>query len=157
MRISMNISRNLKNERKRKDHNILLNILLNLTNLQHASILRLLDRLLDKLDMLDCLSTLHDADDGRLGLVLPVLGNPFVGFFILLFGFFELDLVDLDADLLVLEGGVEGECVCRVDVFSFWMFFQDTLFAAGERLEGADQFTVGWGDDELVIGNFGNG
>ena len=61
--------------------------------------------------MPDGLSALHDAHDRRLCLEVAVLCHAHVRFFVFFFGFFELDLVDLDAVFGVGEVGVEGEGV----------------------------------------------
>ena len=57
--------------------------------------------------MLDRLPALHNPHNGRLGLVMSVSSNPLVRFLILLFGLFELDLVDLDSVLGVREAVVD--------------------------------------------------
>lgn len=93
--------------------------------------------------MLNLLPTLHDADNRRLGLVFPVLGNLFVGFFIFLFCLLELDLIDLDAELVALEVRIEGEDVGLVDVFTSRSFVEHVLLDAGKGLKGADEFAVG--------------
>lgn len=75
-------------------------------------------------------------------LVVPVRGDPLMGLLVLGFRLFELDLVDLDAVFGVGEAEVDGEGVCVVDVFAFGRFGEDTVFCAGEGLEGAFEFFV---------------
>jgi hypothetical protein len=67
-----------------------------------------------------------------------------VRFLVFFFGFFELNLVDLDAIFRVGEVGVEGEGVGRGDVFAFGVFGEGAQFGAGEGLEGALYFVFGW-------------
>jgi hypothetical protein len=55
-----------------------------------------------------------------------------VSFFVFFFGLLELNLVDLYASSLMVEGGVEGEVVCGVNVAACWMLFQWPEFRAGK-------------------------
>lgn len=59
--------------------------------------------------MCDCFPSLHDSNNGRLRFVIAIKYNPFVGLFVLLFGFLGLDLVDLDAIFRVGKAKVDGE------------------------------------------------
>lgn len=68
--------------------------------------------------MRDGLAGLHDPDNGSLGFVIAVRRDSFVGFFILLFRFFRLDLVDFDADLGIGEILVYREQIAVVDLFA---------------------------------------
>lgn len=72
--------------------------------------------------MRDLLATLQNPYNRRLAFEVAVLGDADVGFFVLFFRFFELDLVDFDAVFGVLEVWVDGEGVCFVDVFAFGVF-----------------------------------
>jgi hypothetical protein len=63
-------------------------------------------------------------------------------FLILRFGFFELNLVDLDAVLWIGEFSIYAEGVGVVDVFAFGSFGENAVFGAGEGLEGSLEFVV---------------
>ena len=65
-------------------------------------------------------------------------------FLVFFFGFFELNLIDLDAIFRVGEVGVEGEGVGRGDVLAFGVFGEGAQFGAGEGLESALYFVFGW-------------
>ena len=123
---------------------ILLNVLLNFTKIQHPSILRLLNRLLNQFHMFDSLSRLHNPDDGRLSLILSVLNHAFVCFFVFFLRFLELDLVDFDAEFVVMEGRVQTKGVRGKDVAALGCFGEDAVFAAGEGLKGPGDFMVSW-------------
>lgn len=56
---------------------------------------------------------------------------------VFLFGLLELDLVDFDAHLGVREIRVEGKCVVVVDISALWTLGQDSVFGAGQGLEGS--------------------
>lgn len=51
--------------------------------------------------------------------VVAICGYAFVRLFVLGFGFFGLDLVDLDAVFGVGEVEIHGECVAAADVPAF--------------------------------------
>jgi len=84
------------------------------------------------------LPTFHNTDDGSLSLVLPVLSHTFKGLFLLLFRFFELDLIDFDAKLGFREEPVHAEDICREDVLSFRLLQEDAVFSTREGLKSAD-------------------
>lgn len=63
---------------------------------------------------------------------------------VLLFGLFELHLIDFDAVFRMREGGVQGEGVGVVDFAAFGMFCEGAEFGAGEGLEGALDLWFGW-------------
>ena len=67
-------------------------------------------------------------------------------FLVFFFGFFELDLVDLDAVFGVGEVGVKSEGISRRDVSAFGVFGEWSQFCAGERLESALHFVFGYED-----------
>lgn len=69
--------------------------------------------------MRDGLATLENSDNRRLTFEIAVFGHADMRFFVLFFRLLELDLVDLDAILGMLKGGVDGEGVGFVDVFAF--------------------------------------
>jgi hypothetical protein len=121
-----------------------INIPLNIRHPQHAPTNRRLNNLTHKLRMANRLPALHDAHDRRLRLEIAIFRHTHVRFFVFFFGFFELDLVDLDAIFGVGEVWVEGEGVGGGDVFAFGVFGEGAQFGAGERLEGALYFVFGW-------------
>lgn len=121
-----------------------INIPLDIRHPQHTPTNRSLNNLADKLRMADGLPALHDAHDSRLGLEISVLRHAHVRFFVFFFGFFELDLVDLDAVFGVGKVGIKGESVGGRDVFAFGVFGEGAQFGAGERLESAFDFLFGW-------------
>merc|ERR1740130_1698178 len=73
--------------------------------------LELLEELGDEQRVREDLPRLHDPDDGGVDLVLPVLEDALGGLLVLLLSLAHLDRVDLDAEELLLEAGVEGEDV----------------------------------------------
>lgn len=94
--------------------------------------------------MPDRLSTLQNSHNRRLALKVAIFSDTDVCLFVLLFGLFELDLVDFDAVFRVREVGVDGEGIVLVDFFAFGVFCKGPEFGAGERLEGAFYFGFGW-------------
>lgn len=76
------------------------------------------------------LPTFHDADDGCLGLEVPVGGDTLMGLFVLFFGLFGLDLVDLDAIFGVGKVHVDREGIGGVDVSAFRSFAEDAVGGA---------------------------
>ena len=68
------------------------------------------------------LSHLHDADDGGVDLVLPVLEDALLRRLLLLGRLLHLDLIDLDEDELVSELSIVLESIAFVDVLSFGRF-----------------------------------
>lgn len=96
-------------------HIILLNqpidVLLDVRHGQHAPAHSRFDDLADELRVPDGLPALHDAHNCRLGLEVAVLGHAHVRLLVLLFGLFQLHLVDFHAVLRVREVWVEGEGV----------------------------------------------
>lgn len=81
----------------------LIDVLLDASNIQHASLLGQLDDFGHKIHMLDLLLRLHDAHDCSLRLEVLVFEHTLVGFLVLFLGLLELDLVDLDSILLSVE------------------------------------------------------
>jgi hypothetical protein len=98
---------------------VLFNLALNLRRLQRTSTLCGIENLRDQLGVTKDFTTLHETHDSSLRLEVSVGGNTLVRRLILLFCFLELDLVDLDAGLLVGEVGVEPEFVGWVYVLAF--------------------------------------
>ena len=111
-----------------------LDILLDIPHIQHTPSLRLLNDLRHQLGMRNRLSALHDPDNCRLGLELPICSHALVRLLVLGFGLAGLDLVDLDAELGVREGGVGGEGVGFVDVFAFGGLGEHAVVRAGKGL-----------------------
>lgn len=68
--------------------------------------------------MAEGLAALHNAHDGSLRLEMAVGSNPLVRRLGFLFGLLQLDLVDLDAHLLVAEIRVVREFIARVHLFA---------------------------------------
>lgn len=95
-----------------------INIPLDIAHRQHTSTHRRFDRLAHQLLMAYTLPGLEDADHSGLTLEVPVLCHANMSLFVLFFGLFELDLIDLDAVFGVREVGVDAEAVGCVDVFA---------------------------------------
>ena len=91
----------------------------------------------------DCLATLHDADKCCLRLILSVLCHSFMCLLVLLLSLFKLNLVDLDAELRIVEGEVDAEGVGHIDVAAFGEFIEDTRSTTGKRLERSFELGVG--------------
>lgn len=68
--------------------------------------------------MAESFAALHNAHDGSLRLEVAVGRNPLVRRLRLLFSLLQLNLVDLDAQLLVAEIRVVRELVAGVDVLT---------------------------------------
>lgn len=111
-----------------------LDILLDIPHIQHTPALRLLNDLRHQNGMRNRLAALHDPDNRRLGLELSICSHALVRFLVLGFGLAGLDLVDLDAEFGVREGGVGGEGIGCVDVFAFGGLGEDTVVRAGKGL-----------------------
>lgn len=122
--------------------NLPLDIGLNLRGLQRASVASRLDHLRNQLGVLNGLAALHDAHNGRLRLKVPVCGYSLVRRLVLLLGLFQLDLVDLDAELGVGEPAVVREFIRRVDILALWVLGQDPILGTCERLEGSFQLRI---------------
>ena len=122
--------------------NQLLDILLDIPHIQHTSTLGLLNDLRNQLGMTDRLAALHDPDNRRLRLKLPVRCDSFVSFLVLRLRLARLDLIDLDAVLWVCEGVVDGEDVIFLNVFTFGGFVEDSVARAGQRLERALELVI---------------
>lgn len=127
---------------KNKDRFLLLNVGLDLGRLEGTTVTSGLNYLRNELGMLDRLATLHDAHNRRLGLVVSVGRDSFVGRLVLLLGLLQLDLVDLDAHLGVGEAGIIGEDVGCLYLLALWCFRQDAIFGACEGLQRSLQFRV---------------
>lgn len=119
---------NVPSRRSQEEEGILLNILLDIRWVEHASTLRRRDDLCHQFGVSDSLSALHNPHNGRLRLVMPVRGNTLVRFLIFLFGLFELDLVDLDPVLGVREAVVDGESIVLANTSAFRRFTEDSVF-----------------------------
>lgn len=119
-------------------HIILLNqpidVLLDVRHSQHTSAHGGFDDFRHQFLMTDGLATLHDPHYRSLAFEVAIFGYTFVCLLVLLFGLFQLHLIDLDAVLGVFKAGVDGEGVGVVDVFAFGMFGQRPKLGAGERL-----------------------
>jgi len=57
-----------------------------------------------------------------------------MGLLVLLLSLLKLDLVDLDAELRIVEGKVDAERVGHVDVAAFGEFIENTRSTTGEGL-----------------------
>lgn len=68
------------------------------------------------------LSRLHDAHNGRLALKVAIRCNPLMSLLVLLFGLFELNLVDLDSVFVVCEAKVDAELVGVGNLTAFGVF-----------------------------------
>lgn len=75
------------------------------------------------------LAAFHDPYDRSLCLKVSVCGNTLVCRLVLLFGFLQLDLVDLDPHLLVLKLGIVRKHVSLVDLFAFGLFKENAVFS----------------------------
>lgn len=91
-----------------------------------------LDHLRNEFGMLDGLAALHDAHNRRLGLIVSVGRDSFVGCLVLLLGLLQLDLVDLDAHLGIGEASIVGEDIGCFYLLTLRCFRQDTVFGASE-------------------------
>lgn len=88
------------------------------------------------------LPAFHDPDNGRLRFVITIRSYTLVRLLILLFGFFGLDLVDLDAIPWVRKVEIHSESVGVPDVFTSWLFAEDAILSAGKGLERPFEFGV---------------
>jgi hypothetical protein len=113
------------------------NVGLDLRRLHNTQSLRGDNHLRDELGVADGLAALHDAHDRGLCLEVAIGGDSFVRGLRFLFCFFQLDLVDLNALLLVLEVGVVREFVGCIHVPAARGFDENPVFPAGEGLEGS--------------------
>ena len=123
--------------------NLLLNLPFDVRRIQHPPRPRCPNDFTDQLRMRNCLPRLHDPDNCRLSLKLPILGRSLVRGTVFFFRFFGLNLVNLDAVLRVGEFEVESEGVVVGDVFGAGGFAEDLIFGAGEGLEGALELEIG--------------
>ena len=73
---------------------------------------------------------------------MSVSSNPFVGLFVLLFRFLELDGIDLDAVFGMIEIVVDGESVGLIDIPALGALGKNTITRACERLQCAFQLRV---------------
>lgn len=124
------------------DFDVLLNVLLDIRRIQHASSLRRRNDFTDQLCMRNALPALHDPYNGRLGLIVAIRSDTFVGLLILLLGLFGLDLIDLDAVPRVGEVDIHGKSIGVVDLFTSWVFVEDAVLSAGKGLERPLEFRV---------------
>lgn len=100
------------------EEHILLNLSLNLRRLKNTPALSSIDNLRDQLGMTESFATLHNAHDSSLRLEMTVGRNSLVCRLGLLFGLLQLDLVDLDAHLLVAETRVVRELIAGVHILA---------------------------------------
>lgn len=121
---------------------VLLNVLLDVRRIQHASSLRCRNDFTDQLRMRNALPALHDPNNRRLCLVIAIRSYAFVGLLILLFSLFGLNLVDLDAIPWVGKVEIHGEGIGVVDVFTPWLFVEDAVLSASKGLERPLEFGV---------------
>lgn len=94
--------------------------------------------------MRDHLAGLHDAHNGRLGLVSPIGRDALMRLFIFFLSLLGLDLVDLDAVLGVGEVRVDGKGVGVIDVFALGRLAEYPVFGACEGLQGSLELHVIW-------------
>lgn len=92
--------------------------------------------------MCDGFSALHDPDNSRLCLIIAIRSYTLVGLLIFLFSLFGLNLVDLNAVPWVGEIEIDCEGICVIDIFTFWLFIEDTVLSTGEGLERPLEFGV---------------
>lgn len=84
----------------------LFNVLLDISSVKDASVLCSVNDFRYQVDVCDHFTRLHDADNGRLGLVSSVSCDTLVRLFVFFFGLLGLNLIDLDAILWVGKVGV---------------------------------------------------
>ncbi len=89
--------------------NLLFDVLLDISRIQRASVLRCTNNLRHKLRMGDGLAAFHDPHDGCLRLIISICHHPFMRLFVLLLGFLGLDLIDLNAVFGVGEIKIHGK------------------------------------------------
>ena len=75
-------------------------------------------------------------------LVIAIRSYTLVCLLILLFGFFGLNLINLDTVPRVREIEVHGESVSVLDVFTSWLFAKDAILGARKGLESPLKFRV---------------
>ena len=88
------------------------------------------------------LPALHDPDNSRLRLVVAIRSYTLVGLLVLLFSFFGLDLIDLDAVSWMGKVKIHREGVRVADVFTSWLFIENAIIGASKGLEGPLEFGV---------------
>lgn len=111
-----------------------LDVFLNVRRLEDTSIFGCQDNLGHQFRVSNPLSALHDSDYSSLGFEVAVRCNAFVGLFVFFFGFFGLDLVDLDPILGIRKVGIDNKCIVIIHLLSFWRFCENPIFCTSEGL-----------------------
>ena len=108
----------------------LFNILLDITWIQYTSALSGNYHLRNELGVCDCFASFHNSNNCRLRFVIAICHDTFMSLLILRFSFLRLDLVDLDAILLVREILVYSKGIAFIDIFASRCLCEDTVFCA---------------------------
>lgn len=121
---------------------LLFDILLDISRIEYTSTLSGNNHLRHEFCVCDGFASFHNPNNCCLRFEIAICRNPFVGLLILRFGFLCLDLVDLNAILLIRETLVHRKGVGVIDIFASWRLCEDAVLCACKRLQCSLQFVV---------------